>query len=74
MDYVDGVVGICPNQAHVNPWKAIRLVPCFSTDLLVEAYDDETNWEVVVFNNNQLAFELQVGDNFVIPIKPRNAK
>jgi hypothetical protein len=40
----------------------------------VEAYDDETNWEVVVLNNNQLAFELQVGDNFVIPIKPRSAK
>jgi hypothetical protein len=40
----------------------------------VEAYDDETNWEVVVLNNNQLAFKLQVGDNFVIPIKLRNAK
>jgi hypothetical protein len=72
MDYVDDVVGICPNQAHVNPWKTIRLVPCSSMDLLVETYDDETNWEVVVFNNDQLAFELQVGDNFVIPIKPRN--
>jgi hypothetical protein len=48
MDYVDDVARICPNQAHVNPWKAIRLVPCSSTNLLVEAYDDETNWEVVV--------------------------
>jgi hypothetical protein len=27
MEYVDDVVGICPNQVHVNPWKAIRLVP-----------------------------------------------
>jgi len=74
MDYVDDVVGICPNQAHVNPWKAIRLVPCSSTILLVEACDDETDWEAVGFNNNQLAFKLQVGDNFAIPIKPRNAK
>jgi hypothetical protein len=48
MDYVDDVVGISPNQAHVNPWKAIRLVPCSNTILLVEACDDETNWEVVV--------------------------
>jgi len=48
MDYVDDVVGICPNQVHVNPWKAIRLVPCSNTILLAEACDDETNWEVVV--------------------------
>ncbi len=33
--------------------------------MLVEVNDDNTNWEVAP-DNNQLAFELQVGDNFVM--------
>jgi hypothetical protein len=33
--------------------------------MLVEVNDDNTNWEVGP-DNNQFAFELQVGDNFVV--------
>jgi hypothetical protein len=33
--------------------------------MLVEVNDDNTNWEASP-NNNQLAFELQVGDNLFV--------
>jgi hypothetical protein len=61
MHYVDDVVRICPNQAHVNPCKAIRLVPCSSMDLLVEAYDDETNWEGLFSRTTNLHLNYKLG-------------
>jgi hypothetical protein len=39
--------------------------------MLVEINDDNTNWEASP-NNNQLAFELQVGDKFVVCTKLEN--
>jgi hypothetical protein len=39
--------------------------------MLVEVNDDNTNWEASL-NNNQLAFELQVGDNFVVCAELKN--
>ncbi len=46
--------------------------PCSNTDLLVGAKDDDSNWEATSVDNNQLAFELQVGDNFVVRANLRN--
>ncbi len=65
------MVGVCPNQAHVKSWQLITLEPCSSIDMLVEVNDDNTNWEVGP-NNNQLAFELQVGGNFVVCVEVGN--
>ncbi len=66
MHCVNDVVRVCPNHAHVNSWQLITLEPCSNTNLLVEVEDDDSNWEATNVDNNQLAFELQVGDNFLV--------
>jgi hypothetical protein len=40
----------------------------------VEAKDDDSNWEATSVDNNQLAFEFQVGDNFVVRVDLENKK
>jgi hypothetical protein len=68
MHCVNDVARVCPNCAHVNSWQLVTLEPCSNIDLLVETEDDDSNWEATSVNNNQLAFELQVGDNFVVGV------
>jgi hypothetical protein len=72
MHCVDDMARVCPNHAHVNSWQLITLEPCSSIGLLVEAQDDDSNWEVINVGNTQLAFELQVGDNFVVHVDLEN--
>jgi hypothetical protein len=74
MHCVDDVVKVCPNHAHVNSWQLVTLEPHSNTDLLMEAKDDDSNWEATSVDNNQLAFELQVGDNFVVHANLGNEK
>jgi ABC-type metal ion transport system substrate-binding protein len=66
MHCVDDVARVCPNHAHLNSWQLITLEPRSNTNLLVEVEDNDSNWEATSVDNNQLAFELQVGDNFVV--------
>lgn len=40
----------------------------------MEAKDDNSNWESTSVDNDQLAFELQVGYNFAIHVELENEK
>jgi hypothetical protein len=68
---VDDVAIVCPNQVYVKHWQLVTLEPCSNIDMLVEVNDDNTNREAGP-NNNQLAFELQVGGNFVVYVELGN--
>jgi hypothetical protein len=72
---LDGVPGVCPHKPHASPWKLITLEPIKSTDIVQESEEEEVDLEwTAELDDNFLASQLQVGDNFAVPVEPGNAE
>jgi len=55
------------------PWKLVTLEPCDATYVLCDIELDDSNWGTGSGSNN-LASDLEVGDNFAMRAKAGNAK
>jgi hypothetical protein len=55
------------------PWKLVILEPCDATYVLCDIGLDDSDWGMGSGSNN-LTFDLEVGDTFVVRAKARNVK
>ena len=68
---IGGLGTTCSNSAYVQPWKLITLEPCDAEDVLCDPEYNDTTWGIGG-DSNDLAAQLQVGDNFAILAEPNN--
>ena len=61
------------NVDHTQSWRLITLEPTSISDAVEDVSEETLQWDDAI-DNNDLAFELQVGDNFAVQMKDGNAK
>jgi hypothetical protein len=62
------------NKSHVSPWKLLTLEPMKNTDVVQEAEEEVDSAWIAEPDDNFLASQLQVGDNFAVPAELGNAE
>lgn len=71
---VDDIVeGDCDSKLHVSPWTLLTLRPCLSFDAHCDIETNGASWGNDG-ENNDLAMDLEVGDNFTIKAKASNVE
>jgi len=58
---------------YVQPWKLITLELCDVTNVICDIEFDDSNWGMEGGSNN-LAYDLEVGDNFAVRVEAGNAE
>jgi hypothetical protein len=72
--YYERVPGECSNKSHVSPWKLLTLEPVRSTNAVQETkLEAQQDWTGEA-DDNYIASQLQVGDNFAVPAELGNTE